>query len=111
MGWTTLYITGKEDFREEIKDRLEGSNLDIMSGYTGTYTPGGEAHELYWIDEKTDLRNVKEAIGSKLIWKYRLNFYPSFEAFIETQNRKQKRSHQLTEEDFALFEQYKASVR
>jgi hypothetical protein len=111
MGWTTLYITGREDFREEIKDKLESSDLDIMPGYTGTYTPGGEVHELYWVDENINLRSIKEAIGSKLLWKYRLNFYPSLEAFMQIQNNKDNKRNQLTEEDFVLFEQYKAAVR
>src|SRR4051812_3305010 len=81
MGWTTLYITGKADFREEIREKLEDSDLTFMPGYTGTFSSGEEVHDLYWVDEKIKLRDFKEAIGSKLIWKYRLHFYPSLEAF------------------------------
>ena len=108
MGWTTLYITGKSDFREEVREKLEDSDLNIMPGYTGTM-PGELVHDLYWIDEKTDLRKVKEAIGSKLIWKFRLQFYPSLEAFIESQNN-QTKTVELTAEDLALIAEMKAAV-
>ena len=111
MGWTTLYITGRQDFREEVKERLEDSKLDIMPGYTGTLTSSGEVHELYWMDEDVNLRSIKEEIGSKLICKYRLKFYPSFESFIESQNEKTNKKAQLTEEDLALIEEIKAAVR
>jgi hypothetical protein len=110
MGWTTLYITGKQDFREEVREKLEDTDLDLMPGYTGTHSMTGDVHELYWVDDQVNLRSVKEAVGSKLIWKYRLNFYSSFEAFIETQNKKNTRT-QFTEEDLALIEEVKAAVR
>jgi hypothetical protein len=109
MGWNTLYITGKDDFREEVREKLDDSKLELMPGYTGTFAPGGEVHDLYWVDEKIKLREFKEAIGSKLIWKYRLNFYPSLEAFIEAQNRNTK-VIELTPEDFALIAEIKAAV-
>ena len=111
MGWTTLYIAGKEDFREEVKERLEHSDLDIMPGYTGTYMESGEVHELYWMDEKMNLRAIKEAIGSKIVWKYRLKFYGSLEALTESQNRMKKSRAELTDEDFALLEEMRAAIR
>jgi hypothetical protein len=110
MGWTTLYITGKSDFREEVREKLEDSRLAIMPGYTGEYAGEDEVHDLYWADEKTDLREFKEAIGSKLIWKYRLQFYPSLESFIESRH-KQNRQTDLTPEDIALIREMKATVR
>lgn len=110
MGWTTIYITGKSDFREEVREKLENSNLRTMPGYTGEFTPGEETHDLYWVDEKIKLRELKEAIGSKLIWKYRLVFYPSLEDFIESRNRKRPDAR-LTEEDLALIEEIKATAR
>ncbi|MBT1701777.1 hypothetical protein [Chryseosolibacter indicus] len=109
MGWTTLYITGKSDFREEVREKIVDSNLKVMPGYTGTVYTVGEVHDLYWVDEKIALREFKEAIGSKLVWKYRLKFYPSLEAFIEAQNRKD-RSIELTAEDLALIEEAKRAV-
>lgn len=92
MGWITIYITGKADFREEVRKKLESSDVNFMPGYTGASSEM-DTHDLYWLDERVDLRNLKLAIGSKLIFKYRLNFFTSLEAFIESQKNK----HQETE--------------
>jgi hypothetical protein len=108
MGWITVYITGKADFREEVLKRLESSNVNFMPGYTGS-TSDMDTHDLYWLDEKADLRNFKEAIGSKLIWKYRLNFFTSLEAFIESQKNKRKEQEVTDEEDELLFKMQTAS--
>lgn len=89
MGWTTLYITGKSDFREEVLKKLEGSDVNFMPGNIGT-SSNMDTHDLYWIDEKEDLRKFKRAIGSKLIWKYRLTFFTSLEAFVEAQKNLRK---------------------
>lgn len=89
FGWITVYITGRVDFREEVRKRLENSDVNFMPGNIGT-TSDMDTHDLYWLDEKVDLRKFKRAIGSKLIWKYRLNFYTSLEAFVEAQNKKRK---------------------
>jgi hypothetical protein len=109
MGWVTLYITGKGDFREEVREQLEKSDLDIMPGYTGMVSPE-EVHDLYWVDEKTDVRAFKEAIGSKLVWKYRLHFFPSFEAFIEAQNKQKSKKPELTPEELALIAEMKSTA-
>jgi hypothetical protein len=109
MGWATIYITGKSDFREEVREKIEDSDLKVMPGYTESSSTE-EYHDLYWVDEKVKLRQIKEAIGSKLIWKYRLKFYESLEAFIESQN-KQQPSPELTGEDLALIQAMKAAVR
>jgi hypothetical protein len=109
MGWSTLYITGKPDFREEVREKLEDSDLALMPGYTGTFASPEEVHDLYWVDEQVKLREFKEAIGSKLIWKYRLHFYPSLEAFIESQNKTKR--PELTKEDLALIAEMKAAVK
>lgn len=106
MGWITLYITGREGFREEVSRKLSHSDLDIMPGYTGGTGSTG-AHDLYWIDEKTDLRKLKEAIGGKLIWKYRLRFYTSLESFIAAQESK-KSTTEFTAEETALVEEARA---
>lgn len=97
MGWTTIYITGKGDFREEVLKKLEGSSVNFMPGNTGS-SAGMATHDLYWLDEKVDLRAFKQAIGSKLIWKYRLTFFATLEAFIEAQ--KNSKVAREDEEDF-----------
>jgi hypothetical protein len=107
MGWLTVYITGKSDFHAEVLKKLQASNLNFMPGYTGA-SADVDAHDLYWLDEKVDVRKFKEAIGSKLVWKYRLNFFTSLEAFIESQNPK-KKSLEFTPEENALLAKMQAS--
>lgn len=100
MGWITVYITGKSDFREEVLKKLEGSDVNFMPGNTGA-SSDMDTHDLYWLDEKVDLKEFKRAIGSKLIWKYRLNFFTSLEAFIASQ--KNNRKAQDEQEEAAIF--------
>ncbi len=109
MGWVTIYITGKSDFREEVGEKLADSDLELMPGYTGGSADPELFSDLYWVDEKITLRQLKEAIGSKLVWKHRLNFYPSVEAFLESQNGK-KNSFELNAEEKALLREITASV-
>lgn len=106
MGWITIYITGKTDFREEVLKRLESADVNFMPGYTGA-SSDMDAHDLYWLDEKVNLRDFKEAIGSKLIWKHRLNFFTSLEAFIESQNK--KKASQLSQEEDELLHRMQES--
>jgi hypothetical protein len=102
MGWITVYITGKSDFHGEVLKKLEGADVNFMPGYTGA-SSDMDKHDLYWLDEKVDLRKFKEAIGSKLVWKYRLNFFTSLEAFIESQKHKRK-GPEFTPEENALLQ-------
>lgn len=71
MNWTTIYITGKNGFHEEVLKSLEHSKLKVMPGSTGSE----QDVCLLWIDETLDIRSVKKAIGSKVVFKYRLSFY------------------------------------
>ena len=100
MNWTTLYITGRSDFRDEVRRKLEGS-LDYMPGYIES-SSGKDIHDLFWINDQTDLRDFKQAIGSKLIWKYRLRFYTSLEEFIQAATVRQVPS-EWTEEERELL--------
>jgi hypothetical protein len=86
MNWSTIYITGRPGFQQELRRKLEHADLECMPGYVDNST-ADVSHDLYWLDEKTDLRELKEAIGSKLVWKYRLHFYASLEAFLVAQER------------------------
>lgn len=110
MGWITIYITGKADFREEVQKKLEGSNVNFMPGYTGA-TSDMDTHDLYWLDENVDLRAFKEAIGSKIIFKYRLNFFTSLEAFIESQKNKNKEGDLTPEENELLSRMQESEYR
>jgi hypothetical protein len=78
MNWTTLYIAGNDDFREEVIRKLENSKIDFMPGYLEGSNGRGVC-ELYWVNEKHSVREFKEAIGGKLVWKYRLRVFTSLE--------------------------------
>lgn len=84
MNWNTIYIKGKGDFREEVSKKLEHS-AGVMPGSLGASVQSPYTYDLYWVDNNTDLRVFKKAIGARIIWKYRLRFYRSLEDFIESQ--------------------------
>lgn len=73
MNWNTIYITGKADFCEDVNDRLSGASVRHMVG-TLEELPDGQRRGLYWLDDRETLEDFKQAIGAKLIWKYRLRF-------------------------------------
>jgi len=100
MNWVTIYISGKEGFREDILKNLKDSDFSFMQGYS-------EANDLalYWIDEKANLRDFKKAIGGKTVFKYRLHFFTSVEEFVESKNSK---SNSFTKEEQALIKKMKA---
>lgn len=86
MNWITIYIKGRGDFREEVRRKLEHSELKVMPGNIGYPEDSPHICDLYWMDEKVELREIKKVIGARTIWKYRLRFYNSLESFIESQN-------------------------
>ena len=89
MSWTTIYITGRSDFREEVKKKLEHSDQRYMPGFIDD-SSDEFTHDLYWLDGRTDLRAFKEAISGKLIWKHRLHFFRTLEEFQQSQQAKNK---------------------
>ena len=88
MNWVTIYITGQEDFRDDVRKKLERSDVESIPGYIENASTSNP-HDLYWLNGHTDLRQFKEAIGGKLIWKYRLRFFSNLEEFIAFQNEAQ----------------------
>ena len=78
MNWNTIYVTGIEDFWEDVNKKLAQSDLNFLTGYI-EQRPDNKFHGLYWLDNRIDLRLFKEAIGGKVIWKYRLRFYNELE--------------------------------
>jgi hypothetical protein len=101
MNWRTIYITGRPDFQEEVRKKLEHSKLAFMPGYIDNTTTDVN-HDLYWLDDKTELREMKAAVGSKLVWKYRLKFYASLEAFLQSQEQTAK-TPELSQDDLDLM--------
>ena len=82
MNWKTVYIVGKGKFYDDVIRHLDRSGLQVMSGYHTRQS--GEQHELFWIPETMSVREFKEGIGAKTIFKHRLRFFESLEQFIET---------------------------
>ena len=105
MNWTTIYITGKPDFKEEVAKKLENSDLKYMPGNIGSAIEGTD--DLYWLDSNTNLREFKEAIGGKLIWKNRLRFFSSLEQFLEYKEGS-KRVTKFSAEDLALMDEMRS---
>lgn len=93
MAWTTLYITGKPDFKEEVLQNLESSEISFL--------PGSDADEnlfLVWVDENLPLRDLKKAIGSKTVFKYRLQFFTTL-----TQRQAEVNKEALTPREAAMI--------
>lgn len=71
-----VYIHGKEGFEVAIKRHL------AQSGYQ--YLPGASEEDclyLCWIEDGTPLRDFKEAIGARLVLKYRLYFFMNIDDY------------------------------
>ena len=84
MSWTTVYISGQGDFRQEARKKLEHSDQRYMQGYIES-SMEDKTHDLFWLDDRTNLREFKEAISAKLIWKYRMRFFTTLEEFMKSQ--------------------------
>lgn len=99
MSWTTIYITGKSDFRADVHKKLAHADQRFMPGYIEN-TSDLDTHDLYWLDGRTDLRSFKLAIGGKLIWKYRLRFFSSLEEFLAFEDGK-KNEEEFTDDELS----------
>jgi hypothetical protein len=83
MGWSTLYVHGKPGFEDEVLDQLERSSIGFMPGSMS----GEENIGLYWVDERTTIRDFKKAIGRDTVLKYRLRVFKSLEEVHEFQDQ------------------------
>jgi hypothetical protein len=92
LEWVTVYIAGKPGFKEEVLRNLGGSRFPFMPG-----TAENDSLCLFWMDERSALRDFKKAIGSKTVFKYRLHFYPSLEKYNEAIKTKSDASFSLQE--------------
>jgi hypothetical protein len=75
MNWNTVYIKGKPGFEQEVAENLTNAAINVMPGSLSE----GESTALFWIDEKTSLREIKKVIGSKVVFKYRLQFFKNLD--------------------------------
>jgi len=94
MEWVTVYIAGKPGFKEEVLRNLEGSRFPFMPG-----TAENDSLYLFWMDERSSLRDFKKAIGSKTVFKYRLQFYPSLEKYNEAKKSNPETTFSKQEKD------------
>jgi hypothetical protein len=101
MNWTTIYITGRPNFQAEVRKKLGNTDLDFMPGYIDNTTTNIK-HDLYWLSDQTTMREMKEAIGSTLVWKYRLKFFTDLEAFLNSQEQTIKTA-EFTKDDLDLM--------
>ena len=93
MAWSTLYITGKKDFQEEVIENLKNSDVPYLPGSSG------ESNLIMiWVDDKLPLRDLKIAIGSKTLFKYRLQFFTSPE-----QHHMEESKEKLTAREEAMI--------
>ncbi len=99
MGWSTLYIHGKPGFEQEVLDQLESSSIGFMPGSMS----GEQNIALYWVDERTNMRDFKKAIGSKVVFEYRLRFFDSMEKLHEFQEQSMKSTDSFTPQEQALI--------
>jgi hypothetical protein len=99
MGWGTLYMHGKPGFEKEVLDQLEKSSIGFMPGSMG----GEQNIGLYWVDERTNIRDFKKAIGSEIVFKYRLRFFSSLESLHEYQDQDIKAYDSFTPQEQALI--------
>ncbi|HMG92366.1 MAG TPA: hypothetical protein VK589_20050 [Chryseolinea sp.] len=80
MSWVTVYMRGREGFRREVLAKLERTWL------SGSH----EANNgllMFWIEDIARLRSLKIAIGSKLIFKYRLHFFTDLDFHLKAEKR------------------------
>lgn len=109
MNWITIYVTGRSDFRDDVRRKLGRSDIEFMPGYVEN-TSAAAPHDLYWLNGFTDLRKFKEAIGGKLIWKYRLRFFTNLEDFLSFQSE-QLHDNEFTAHELIMIEEMQALER
>jgi hypothetical protein len=81
MSWNTIYITGKAGFKEKVLESLEDSDISIMPGSIGN----DQDIILLWIEDSLPLRELKKGIGSKIVFRYRLQFFNTLEEWQQVQ--------------------------
>jgi len=81
MGWNTVYVNGKKGFSEAILPELNSAWL------RGMVEPDLNLI-MFWLNEDSGLRELKMAIGSRKIFKYRLQFFTNLEEYLQAETAK-----------------------
>lgn len=81
MGWTTIYIEGREGFEAAVQNKLKNSKLNGTSEVN---------HKLlmFWLKNYSQLRDFKLSIGSRIIFKFRLRFFTDLEEYLQIEKDK-----------------------
>jgi hypothetical protein len=98
MSWVTIYILGNPGFYKEVLKQLHASSLPFMQG-----SVEGERVAMFWIPQGSTLRNFKMAIGSKIIFKYRLQFYNSYNDLLGVRENKHAKESDFNTQERALI--------
>ncbi len=100
----TVYIIGNEGFIEPLNKELDDNSVFIR-GQADVNVPGKQV-QLYWIRNRSALREFKRAIGADLIWKYRLNFVFDLDKLVSEEAEKEE----WTAEEKALLKKVRMAV-
>ena len=102
MSWVTVYIRGRTDFQKEVLAKLEQSWL------VGSHEANNDLL-LFWIEDTSRLRRLKIAIGSKLIFKYRLHFITDLNLYRKAEKR--QLTEFLTEETETVTRMVRSDIK
>lgn len=99
-----VYIQGKGRYRDKLRKALYKSDLiegdHFIEGVNSLHEH--KSTSLYWRTTRITLKQFKQAIGAKLIWKYRLRFY----THIDELPKQEKSSLEITQKDIDLMKNY-----
>ncbi|HEX5172107.1 MAG TPA: hypothetical protein VFW11_23175 [Cyclobacteriaceae bacterium] len=95
MGWITVYIKGKVGFKDKVIERLSSAWL------TGSYDMEKNLL-MFWLRDPSEFRAFKKTIGSKLIFKYRLQFFTDLNDHLKSQRDRRQSGLSLNEEAMVI---------
>jgi hypothetical protein len=97
MSWITLYVSGRTGIELQLNRFMTKSGSDFLSG-----TVNEQGLLLYWVKQDFQLHKMKVAIGSKLLFRFRMRFFFSADTFT-TARSKNKRLPYFTEDQEQMF--------
>lgn len=98
MKRSTIYINGKNGFEKVLRDRLDESWFSSRDSKKNLV--------IFWLDANTNLSDLKRAIGSNIIFKYKIQFSSDPDKFHNT--AQVKSTIQLTVKEKAIIVQMEA---
>jgi hypothetical protein len=94
-GWRTIYIKGTNGYQDVLRFRLDDTWLSGTSGSMQNLM-------MFWLSDSLTLKDLKRAIGSKSIFKYRLQFFTTLEEHHQSELKKSDTKLSLKEEAMIL---------